>query len=213
MYARQSDQSWAPVATFQVGRPTTPGGPKLPTNLAALRERLTGMVTPESLYRATADCGLNYGPAFQGVRDLRTGVLEALGEIQLPVEPGDSRVHPALLDACFQVVFATVTPPDGQPLAYLPVRIERFRFHGSCPPVVYCHTRVRRQTAHFLLVDAVVMDRGGCVIAEVEGFHLQAVKLSDRTTESPADYPDLGRGVGPRGFAAHASAGASRGRC
>lgn len=183
--ARQTDQSWVPVATFQVGRPASPGVPKPPTDLAALRERLTGVVTPESHYRATADCGLNYGPAFQGVRELRTGGSEALGEIRLPVEPGDSRVHPALLDACFQVVFAAVTPPDGQPVAYLPVRIERLRFHGTCPPVVYCHTRVRSQTAHFLLVDAAVMDRDGCVIAEVEGFHLQAVELSDRTAEVP----------------------------
>lgn len=182
---RQSDQSWVPVATFQVGRPTTPGGPKPPTNLAVIRERLLGTVTPESLYRATADCGLNYGPAFQGVREVRTGVLEALGEIRLPVDPGDCRVHPALLDACFQVVFAAVTPPGGQPLAYLPVRIERFRFHGDCPPVVYCHTRVRRQTTHFLLVDVDILDRDGRVIAEIEGFHLQAVELSDRTTELP----------------------------
>ncbi|XXX76157.1 type I polyketide synthase [Sorangium sp. So ce134] len=72
------------------------------------RERYTEEIAAAELYRQMAEKGLVYGPAFQGVEQLWRGAGEALGRARLPAEVaaegGAYAIHPALLDACFQVL-------------------------------------------------------------------------------------------------------------
>jgi acyl transferase domain-containing protein len=173
------DQLWVSHATFQLQR--IPTAPPSSVDLQALRQRVHRPKCRATHYRDTARCGLQYGPTFQGIRDLWAGGNEALGEIQLPADLGHYRCHPALLDACFQVLFAALPSPgqENRP-AFLPVRIERFRFHGGCPSRVYCHVRIRKQSPHLLLADGVVCDTSGRVVAEIVGFHLHPVELHGR---------------------------------
>ena len=64
------------------------------------------------------------------------GAHEALGRVELPAhlrhEAAAYHVHPALLDACFQVLLEA-TPSEDRPTdrMFLPERISRVYFHRS----------------------------------------------------------------------------------
>jgi acyl transferase domain-containing protein len=75
-------------------------------DLSAIRRQCPNVVDVAHVYETARDAGLDYGEAFRGLRSLHSGEGEALGEVQLPegVEAVESYgIHPALLDAAFQV--------------------------------------------------------------------------------------------------------------
>lgn len=85
-----------------------------------------------AFYRSCTARGLQYGPAFQGVRELRVRGEEALGRVVLAEQcrPGARRfvLHPALWDGAFQLSLAlvgdegTVVPVAIDLLSLLPGR-------------------------------------------------------------------------------------------
>ncbi|MFE9929938.1 SDR family NAD(P)-dependent oxidoreductase [Streptomyces sp. NPDC005533] len=101
--------------------------PRFPA--ALLRE---AAVDGAAFYRTCTERGLRYGPAFQGVRELRVRGEEALGRVVLAEQcrPGARRfvLHPALWDGAFQLSLAlcghgdTVVPVAIERLALLPGR-------------------------------------------------------------------------------------------
>ncbi|WP_405853292.1 type I polyketide synthase [Streptomyces sp. NBC_00090] len=96
---------WTRHATARVGGDTDPDLPDFPGRPADARE-----VEPDAFYAACGERGLNYGPAFRGLRSLHLGEGAALAEVRLPdrclagVRPGE--LHPALWDAALQVTLA-----------------------------------------------------------------------------------------------------------
>ena len=114
------------------------------STLAEIRARCPGETGGAECYALLKNVGLEYGPAFQGLQRLWHGNGEALGRIVAleAVKPrlGDYVVHPALLDACVQVVFG-VLPAFAQGGGdshdgafrgvYLPVEIGEVRVHGE----------------------------------------------------------------------------------
>jgi thioesterase domain-containing protein/NADP-dependent 3-hydroxy acid dehydrogenase YdfG/aryl carrier-like protein len=85
--------------------------------LAAARDALAGSWPPpgaepielDGAYERLADAGLEYGPAFQGLRSAwRQGERRLFAEVELPeqerVQAGQFGVHPALLDAALHTV-------------------------------------------------------------------------------------------------------------
>ncbi len=103
-------------------RPAAPGVGEPP------RGPLTGArhVGGDDLYARAAAQGFDFGPAFRTVIAIEVGSREAAARIAGP-ERGRYVVHPALLDAAFQVV-AEAAGPDG---LYLPVGLERLAVHRS----------------------------------------------------------------------------------
>ncbi|MEU9238527.1 type I polyketide synthase [Streptomyces sp. NPDC048385] len=99
--------SWSTHATSRVFYTTPPGHPA-----PGFPERLTGLPPAgvEEFYAAQAARGLNYGPAFQGLRSLRVDGREALGDVLLPERcragARPHGLHPALWDAALQVSLA-----------------------------------------------------------------------------------------------------------
>ena len=80
-----------------------PAGPLAPLDLAGARERLAAAEPGHQVIAALAGRGLEYGPAFHGLAELRRGDGEALARVELPEAAGSDagyRLHPALLDAC-----------------------------------------------------------------------------------------------------------------
>jgi len=108
-------------------------------------------IEPDEFYAAFAAAGLDYGPAFRGIRELRarrgpgaSELGEAFARIRLD---GDAagldayRVHPALLDACFQTAAAALVGADVDDL-FLPIGIERVRLRERPGAEVWCRTVV-----------------------------------------------------------------------
>ncbi len=69
--------------------------------------------------------GLDYGPAFQAVTAFSRNDTQVIGQLQLPdsLALGEQVIHPAVLDACFQLLVASLDPSDAPGDAFLPTKI------------------------------------------------------------------------------------------
>lgn len=150
----------------------------VPPALASLRERCQEELAVAPFYQAMRAQGLEYGPAFQGIAGLYRGTGEALGEIA-PVARDAHRygIHPALLDACFQVSMACLGETDG---TYLPVGVERSRMASDAGGAtraqgsVWAHAKLREgQPSARPVIDVQVLDGTGLELLAAEGLTLQ----------------------------------------
>ncbi|MEP7118795.1 MAG: type I polyketide synthase, partial [Acidobacteriota bacterium] len=105
-------------------------------DLEALRARVGSESNTTAFYAQLSDRGLSYGPAFCGVQKLWCTPGEAFAEVAAgaAAEVTGYRVHPALLDAAFQVL---VGASDGDPSRdadrrlFLPTGIHEVRFYAE----------------------------------------------------------------------------------
>ena len=121
----------------------------------------------EDHYSRVAELGFYFGPSFQGIERLWRKDGEALGQVRLPEhlaqESTSYCVHPAFLDACFQVLSGTIALDNDEikKLPYLPVQIERVRFYASPGSQVWCHAQLTTFSANTLEGDVRVYDEDG----------------------------------------------------
>ncbi len=127
--------------------------------------------------------GMEYGPCFQGIAQLWQAdapALAALGRIELPLalaaEMPDYQVHPALLDACLQVLGAAIPADDAQDTTYLPIGLDGFYLHQSPGREVWSTASLRSgssPTAEALTGDVYIFDAAGQLVAELDGIRLK----------------------------------------
>lgn len=137
-------------------------------------------IRPAAHYRTLRANGLEYGPGFQAIVQLWRGQGEAWGHLELPsgLSSRGYHVHPALLDAAFQVVAATVE--EGGP-TYLPQGVGAWQVFGPADDRVLCHTRLRGQPGDAVLeADLELADAQGRVFARLEGLRLSCLEESGR---------------------------------
>ncbi|OXM65709.1 type I polyketide synthase [Amycolatopsis vastitatis] len=106
----KSSQGWVRHATARIGTGGTPSPP-------------FGEVTgdPVDLYRALAELGQSYGPAFRGLRRVTAAPGRASASITLPEADHPAYVlHPALADACLHALAAAVGEADA---LYVPLAV------------------------------------------------------------------------------------------
>lgn len=154
------------------------GRPSLRELQASFREE----VPASELYRRLRESGLQYGPAFQGVKGLwrRDGV--ALGQVELPgtleSEAKTYWIHPALLDACIQVMAAALPIQGayaGEEDTYLPSGMASLRIYNRPGTRLWSHAVLRPGAAlasDILEGDVHLIDEAGQVVAEVLGLRL-----------------------------------------
>jgi len=142
--AEDDDGAWTLHATGQI-------------DLAVTERPLAGASTEphggdegaaEAFYSALAERGLAYGPCFQGVRSLARSPGRASAVVEAPpavaAETHAYGLHPAVLDACFQVIAAAAGPA-------IPVALERLRVHEPQGlQQVWCDAHAERQDGDIL---------------------------------------------------------------
>lgn len=140
-------------------------------------------VTAGDEVRARLDrLGVQYGPAFAGLGDLHISTSatgSVLAELALPGglrgEQSAYRVHPALLDACFQSVAASPhVQALGEDVLGMPLGVQRLRVHGAPRHAQYCYTRVTRVDSSGVEADLDVLDGDGAVLISVQGLSFGA---------------------------------------
>jgi len=149
--------------------------------LAAIRGRCRTELPAADFYNNMQHSGVEYGPHFRGITQLWRGEQEAIAAVHLPsalaAEAETHHLHPALLDACLQVLGACLNQgatATGE--TYLPVRVERFRLHGKGYSRVWSHARLHRQengSPETLSGDLFIYDEAGRLAAEILGLHLK----------------------------------------
>ncbi len=161
------------TGTIRIGSSSPERSSTEPISIAAMQARCSEELSRHDFYQALRSHGLNYGPSFQGVEQVWSGKGEALGRITLPdaLRPGAEPyvLHPALLDACLQVVAATgVGLESGD--AYVPVEFGCVRIHRR--PVRSCWCRAVRRAPRdeeqgVVKADLVLVDGDGTVLVEL----------------------------------------------
>ena len=158
--------------------------------LSRLQAQLSNEINVEEYYQWLQKKGAEYGPLLKSIerlwRDKEKG--EALGRIRLSdallTEFSQYQLHPALLDACFQIV-VSVLPELEENELYLPVGVERLRLHSKLnrdsTPHLWSH--VRRRVANGVTnqtqtLDVRLLSPTGELIAEVEGLQAKRASVS-----------------------------------
>ncbi|OBI41720.1 polyketide synthase [Mycobacterium kyorinense] len=132
--------------------------------------------------------GVNLGPAFAALiaahtaDDGSTLVTELALPKQLRAQRGAYRVHPVLLDACFQSVGAhrAINGDDDGGLL-LPLSVRRLRVCDPARNPRYCLVRLHRGDGSDVEADLDVLDETGAPVLIIRGFRLgsSATAVSD----------------------------------
>lgn len=173
-----------------------PAADREPVSPATLKARCPQSIAGADFYHVMAERDLHYGPTFQGVTQIWRRDGEALGRLRLPelvlAETSAYQIHPALLDACFQVLAATLPGDNGQVVEeglYLPVGLGKVQLHppagnGSIADFLVAHDlwvhalfRPDEDLAgETLKGDVFLIDDEGEVILEARDFRIQRVE-------------------------------------
>ena len=145
-------------------------------------------VDPAEFYRGLAAIGNRFGPAHQGIVELRRDQRVAFARCVLPskLETAAARVwmHPALLDACLQPGLAL-----GVEGAFMPTRVDSIRVFGAPGRSVSSCCLAKPSRDHDFAEDAWIMDDHGAVMIEVNG--IQGRYLERDTAKAlPTAIPD-----------------------
>jgi acyl transferase domain-containing protein/acyl-CoA synthetase (AMP-forming)/AMP-acid ligase II/NADPH:quinone reductase-like Zn-dependent oxidoreductase/NADP-dependent 3-hydroxy acid dehydrogenase YdfG/acyl carrier protein len=159
-------------------------------DLDELRGRCGEEISIERVYAGLERRGLQYGPAFRGLRRAWRGERDVIGEAELPEEAtGDGyRAHPALLDACLHAIAAAQPEPQAGEGPMIPIAIDSVTIHAPLPRSVVVHAEMAGEPdPGEVIADVSVLDPGGATLAELRGLHLLAI--DDRGSAGGSDDP------------------------
>lgn len=160
---------------------------------SARRQCMDRRQIPQELYECFDSIGLNYGPCFRGIDDVQTADGEAFGRVRLPQclqsETESFVLHPAVLDACLQLILCAALDDDAadtsaRPALYLPVRLSRLRIHdveglhrAAQEGLVVC-LRLTERTESRLQAEAILFNDSGDAVAAITGLEAIAFPVT-----------------------------------
>jgi acyl transferase domain-containing protein/NADPH:quinone reductase-like Zn-dependent oxidoreductase/NAD(P)-dependent dehydrogenase (short-subunit alcohol dehydrogenase family) len=152
-----------------------------PIDLVAIKGRC-GAERAAHHVPAMAARGLNYGPAFRLVHELRSSPGEVIGRIALPSAHDTALARITVLDAALQLALAAL-PTTTTGALYLPVAIERLIVR-DLPQLgtIWSHARLLGASAAAYRVDVQLYDDAGQMLAELHGVQLR--QASDRSAQA-----------------------------
>ena len=184
----RSREDWTPHAAGSIQLEEEGSRPDR-VSLEALRSACPTELAVDEFYAGIRTLGTEYRPLFQGIEQLWKGEGQSLGRLALAealVADGDYLLHPALLDACFQVVGAILLEGE-EKNTYMPVSVDAMRLHGRCGATGWGHAAVR-QVQHgadgVAVADLRLLDESGRIMAEIQGMRLRRVR---RALWSPSE--------------------------
>ncbi|MEL6494852.1 MAG: aminotransferase class I/II-fold pyridoxal phosphate-dependent enzyme [Cyanobacteria bacterium J06623_7] len=125
-------------------------------------------------YQGLSQQRLNYGESFQGIQQIWQGKDTALGLVALPLDLRDTaseyQLHPALLDACLQLI-STITKVDEG--VYLPVGIECLALKQPHLSRVWAKVTIANQDERQIAANLILTDDSGTIVAEINNLALQ----------------------------------------
>ncbi|MBT9317709.1 polyketide synthase [Leptothoe spongobia] len=174
-------------------------------DLSKVQAQCTDEIPSTALYQRFQQQGLNYGPSFEVVTQLRYGQDIALGKIELESvlagEVKDYSLHPVVLDACLQVIEAIVSPNEAKGITYVPVGCDRLHLYARPGQQAWGYAQLQQpiedggkrrlqKSKRCLQVDFWVFDADGQIVAQLEGLQLQQVSRQHIVTEVAESWQD-----------------------
>ncbi|MEP0344515.1 SDR family NAD(P)-dependent oxidoreductase [Rhodopirellula bahusiensis] len=190
-YGEIPGDAWTSLLAATHGTPSPIDGDAKRADLDAGRARCQQTFSTDDCYEYCRSIGLNYGSAFQGIREgvrrdgesiamvqldesVRTPAFDAEGSLYL--------VHPAVLDSCFHAM-VVCDPLFGRSPGglYLPheiediqVDVEAIASAGLDRPLTV-HAKIRLKTEHRLLADLDLYLEDGTHVGSIVGFESRRV--------------------------------------
>ena len=194
------DSSWRLHASGSL-RQFTDSDRSIRIDLEAL-QRDAEEVGAETFYANFKRRGLDFGTRFCGVKQVWSQAGKALGLIEAPIalrdEPLDYGLHPALLDACLQIVAGAVQSPNEdqtESALFMPLGIESFRLFAPVEGRLWsvatadAPSSARRET---IKASVQVTDAHGRLVAELLGMSFKRV---DQVTLERAVKASINQGL------------------
>lgn len=176
VFSRPADDAGAPWTLHVEGGATLDGAAEVgPFDLEDARARCVEPISAEAHYAGYRARAIDYRGGFQSVRAVWRGAGEALGRVELDADAQDRRfdVHPALLDACLQVVAATL--PAGEH-TYMPVEVESVVLGRAPTGATFSHARLRGESGETYTADVTLTDAAGRTWGAVRGLTVKRVE-------------------------------------
>jgi acyl transferase domain-containing protein len=158
------EKAWRDLARCQVEiSDTAPAGGMV----AELRAAKLEPVEVTTYYGRLEGVGVAYGPNFRGVRQLWSSPNGALGRIELPADAPGARdpynIHPALLDAAFQVMGGALLSADSvRGDVFLPIGADAIRWLRPAGRALWVGIKVNAgDDPDVRIVDIALEDDGG----------------------------------------------------
>ncbi|MEV6131744.1 type I polyketide synthase [Streptomyces violaceusniger] len=164
VHSRSADEDWR----LHAGGSLTTSGPYAVEPLAWPPDG-AAPVDVSGLYERLADIGLDYGPAFRGLRAVWRRDAELFAEVELAhgVEADGFSVHPALLDSALHALELAAVE-DGTPL--LPFSWNGFRLHATGASAL----RVRLRPGRTGGMSLTAVDRTGAPVISMDSLSTRA---------------------------------------
>ncbi|HTI15423.1 MAG TPA: type I polyketide synthase [Dictyobacter sp.] len=164
------------------------------TELQLIQKLCQEKILLEQFYQQLDQHGIQLGNTFRSITQLWSGKNEALGEVRLnetlQATSATYQIHPALLDACLQVLIAAL-PKDaltGGKAVYLPTNISKFRVYRQPGEHVWSHAVLTSDAdpgADSYTGNVRILDDNGFVLAEAHALKLQRAEEA-APSETPA---------------------------
>lgn len=184
---RLSHDEW----TFHAaGRLMQPAGRRPSVGIDAPGPGATA-IDRETHYRLAHELGLDYGPTFQGLTQVRIEGerLEAVLERPADLCAEGYLLHPALLDVGFQSLIDALADhvTSEHKGAMLPVKIGRLDRYDATPPTTL-RAHWRRRSARSVLADFELLDDAGNLVARASGCRFRAAPLKRHAQQAVAHW-------------------------
>ncbi|MBF0437480.1 MAG: SDR family NAD(P)-dependent oxidoreductase [Magnetococcales bacterium] len=176
VHSQRSDQSdhWTLHASGTLSAEPL-GDPSL-LDMNAVRRSCVETMDVKAVYAQLEATGLHYGPWFRGLTQLKRGENCVLAQVAAHSAwsqiDNAYRLHPSLLDACFQGLMVTMKADEG---LYLPVSIHRLQFYTTPTTPFWCYIQVTETNAHFIECDLTLCDDDGQIYVALEKLRCKAV--------------------------------------
>lgn len=185
-----AETAWQLHASARVKRESDQLQPPFtPTLPKSLQDRCREQLSAEAHYRTLFERGLQFGPALHGVEAIWCNPQggEALGQIRLPdsleAEQKAYQIHPALLDACVQVLAAAIPQNLTQTDLYMPVGLDNFTLYQRPGSQLWSHALIQsdaasanghnHQARETLAGSVRLLTETGQLVAEISGLRLK----------------------------------------
>jgi acyl transferase domain-containing protein/acyl carrier protein len=175
-------RDWAEYATAHItAAPPDPAS----LNLAAAQARCPQSVPMAPFYGLLAGQGLEYGPAFRVLRDVRQGDGEAIAAIEAADEGPLTDV--AVLDAAIQLIAAAARPPAAGPAGesaaagvMVPMRADAVTTWAPPRSATRAHAVLRSADDSGLVADLALADAHGRPCVRVDGLVIRRLRPAAR---------------------------------
>ncbi|MFI0774448.1 SDR family NAD(P)-dependent oxidoreductase [Streptomyces sp. NPDC021212] len=144
-----------------------------PVDLAARRTACPTRRTPDDVYAAFHDQGLEYGAAMRGLAEIYVGTDELVARIARSAASTDVVLPPSVLDAALQG--SVLLLPEGGGAGVrpqgpaLPFALEALEVHGPCPDETWVWVRRRAGGGALDTFDIDLCDAEGAVAVRLRG--------------------------------------------